>query len=38
MRCRPGDMAVVLDAVHKSNIGKIVTVIELHDGLGDVVL
>ena len=38
MRCKPGDMAVVLDAFHKCNIGKIVTVIELHDGLGDVVL
>ena len=38
MRCRPGDMAVVVDAFNKCNIGKIVTVIGLHDGSGDLAL
>ena len=38
MRCKPGDMAVVLDAFHKCNIGKIVTVIEPHSRTGDIVL
>ena len=38
MRCRPGDMAVIVDAFNKSNLGKIVTVIGLHDGAGDLVL
>jgi hypothetical protein len=38
MRCRPGDMAVIVDAFNKSNLGKIVTVIGLHDGTGDLLL
>ena len=38
MRCRPGDMAVIVDAFNKCNIGKIVTVIELHDGSGELAL
>ena len=38
MRCRPGDMAVIVDAFHKCNIGKIVTVIGLHSGAGDLVM
>ena len=38
MRCKPGDMAVVLDAFNKCNIGKIVTVLELHSKTGDVIL
>lgn len=31
MKCRPGDMAVVLSAVHKSNVGKFVSVLKLYD-------
>jgi hypothetical protein len=38
MRCRPGDMAVIVDAFNKCNLGKIVTVIGLHDGAGDLLL
>lgn len=34
-RCRPGDLAVVINAHHRSNIGRIVKVIGLHDGQGD---
>jgi hypothetical protein len=37
MRCRPGDIAVVIDATHKSNLGRIVRVLEMHDGTGDLV-
>ena len=32
MRCRPGDLAVVIDAANKSNIGRIVTVVRRYDG------
>ncbi len=31
MKCKPGDMAVVLSAVHKSNVGKFVNVVRLYD-------
>ena len=31
-RCRPGDMAIVIDAVNVSNIGRIVTVVRVYDG------
>lgn len=27
MRCRPGDIAIIVSAIHKENIGKIVEVI-----------
>jgi len=33
-RCRPGDLAVVIEAKIKSNLGRIVRVIALHDGTG----
>lgn len=33
-RCRPGDLAVVVDAANKANIGRIVKVVALHDGTG----
>ncbi|AMO23928.1 hypothetical protein GCM10027034_19850 [Ramlibacter solisilvae] len=32
MNCRPGDLAVVISAKNKSNIGKIVRVGVLYDG------
>lgn len=35
MRCRPGDLAIVTSACHPSNIGKVVQVLQLHDGSGD---
>jgi hypothetical protein len=35
MRCRPGDLAVVISAINKSNIGLVVRVLRLHDGSGD---
>lgn len=38
MRCKPGDMAVVLDAFNKCNVGKIVAVVEPHSKTGDLVL
>ena len=34
MKCEQGDLAVVVSAVYKMNIGLIVRVIELHDGKG----
>jgi hypothetical protein len=38
MNCRPGDLAVVIKAMNKQNLGRIVHVIEEHDGSGDLVL
>ena len=35
IRCKPGDLAVVIDARYKCNLGVIVQVIELHHGFGD---
>jgi hypothetical protein len=37
MRCKIGDMAVVIDAYHRCNLGNIVRVIEPHDGTGDLI-
>ncbi len=34
MRCKEGDMAVVLSAFHKSNVGRFVNVVRLYDGTG----
>lgn len=34
LRCKPGDLAIVIDAHYKCNLGVIVQVIKLHDGLG----
>ena len=31
MKCKPGDMAVVLSAVHQSNVGKFVNVVRLYN-------
>ena len=36
LRCKPGDMAIVVDARYKCNLGAIVQVIELHNGVGDI--
>ena len=30
MKCKPGDMAVVLTAFHKSNVGMFVNIVELY--------
>lgn len=35
VRCKAGDLAVVINAFHYSNIGRIVKVLALHDGQGD---
>ena len=37
MKCRVGDLAVVIDAYYRSNLGRIVRVIAPHDGSGDLV-
>ena len=37
MKCRAGDLAVVIDAYYRSNLGRIVRVIAPHDGSGDLV-
>jgi hypothetical protein len=34
-RCRPGDLAVVIDAHNQTNLGRIVQVIGPDDGKGD---
>ena len=34
MRCKPGDLAVVVNAQFRSNVGNIVRVIAPHDGIG----
>lgn len=31
MKCKPGDMAVVLSAFHPSNVGRFVSVVRLYD-------
>ena len=36
LRCKPGDMAIVVNARYKCNLGAIVQVIELHNGVGDI--
>ena len=36
MKCKAGDMAVVLSAFHQSNVGRFVNVVKLYDGTGDV--
>jgi len=36
LRCKPGDMAIVIDARYKCNLGTIVQIIELHNGVGDI--
>lgn len=36
MKCRVGDLAVVVGAEYKSNLGKIVRVVEPHDGRGEI--
>ena len=33
-RCKPGDLAVVIEAANRVNIGRIVKVVALHDGKG----
>ncbi len=38
MKCRPGDLAVIIKARNRCNVGKIVKVIALHDGKGDLVI
>ena len=35
LRCRPGDLAVVIDARLPSNLGRIVRIVAQHDGTGD---
>lgn len=37
MKCRVGDLAIVIDAFHRGNLGHIVRVIGTHDGTGDIV-
>ena len=37
MKCRVGDLAIVIDAFHRRNLGYIVQVIAAHDGTGDIV-
>ncbi len=38
MNCRPGDLAVVIAAFNRCNIGRIVRVQMPHDGTGDLVI
>jgi len=35
MKCKAGDMAVVLSAFHKANVGRFVSVVKLYDNTGD---
>jgi hypothetical protein len=37
MKCRVGDLAIVIDAYHRCTLGHIVRVIAPHDGTGDIV-
>lgn len=37
-RCAPGDLAIVVRAEIETNLGRIVRVLHLHDGRGDLVL
>lgn len=34
-RCKPGDLAIVVKAFHAANLGRIVHVLRLHDGQGE---
>ena len=36
-RCKPGDLAVVVDAFNANNIGTIVLIVAPHDGTGELV-
>jgi hypothetical protein len=36
IRCKTGDLAVVIDALYKCNLGAVVQVIEMHNGFGDI--
>src|SRR4051812_29974367 len=36
-KCRPGDLAVVVQARFRCNLGKIVQIVGPHDGTGDLV-
>lgn len=35
MKCKPGDMAVVLSAFHRCNVGRFVSVVKLYDANGE---
>lgn len=35
MTCKPGDVAVVLSAFHQAKVGRLVSVIERYQGMGD---
>lgn len=35
MRCKIGDLAIIVNAINKQNIGKLVRVIDRHDGSQD---
>lgn len=35
--CKPGDLAVVIQAQHQENLGRIVKVLEVHDRTGPLV-
>jgi hypothetical protein len=36
MKCRVGDLAVVIAAHHRSNLGRIVRILAQHDGSGSI--
>ena len=36
MKCRVGDLAVVIAAHHRSNLGRIVRILAQHDGSGNI--
>jgi hypothetical protein len=38
MRCKPGDLAVIIDAFNCTNVGRIVKVVRLHDGGGSLAM
>jgi hypothetical protein len=38
IRCKPGDLAVVINAKNRCNLGHIVRIIAPHDDSGDIVL
>ena len=35
MKCKPGDLAIIIDDIHPSNIGAFVRVLKVHDELGE---
>lgn len=35
-RCRPGDLAIIVTADYKTNLGRIVRIIKADDGSGDI--